>query len=341
MPARDALPIVRELLARSEDASDIHVPLLLWWALDAKVATDPEAVLSLFRDPAVWDLAIVRATVAERLMRRFAAAGSRSDLINCSRLLAIAPGPDHIKRLMAGFEAGVAGRSLTGVPTELAEALAKYSGQSVTLGLRQGKPEAISEALRELSDDSADRSKQLQLLQVLGEVRRPGCVPVVLRLACQSPDNALRSAALSTLATYDDPAIPDEVVKSYVNMSEDVRASAQSLLVTRRPWAARFLKEIERQTIDPRGVPREIVEKLLLLGDSQVSALATKLLGPIKPATSAELHHQIDRLAAVIRAGSGIPKPGKRIFEQQCLRCHTLVPQRGPGGARPHHLPSR
>ena len=51
LPARDALPIVRALLARSEDADDIHLPLLLWWAIEAKVGTDPEAVLALFRGP--------------------------------------------------------------------------------------------------------------------------------------------------------------------------------------------------------------------------------------------------------------------------------------------------
>jgi putative heme-binding domain-containing protein len=320
------------LLARSEDARDIHLPLLLWWALEAKVATDPEAVLALFRDPKAWDLPIVRATTLERLMRRFAAAGSRQDLTNCARLLAMAPGPDHIKRLMAGFEAAIAGRALTGLPAELAEALAKYSGQSVTLGLRQGKPEAISEAVHELSDEKADRAKQLQFLQILGEVRRPACVPIVLQLACHSPDNALRSAALGALAGYDDPSIPDEVIKSYANMSEDVRASAQSLLVTRRAWAAGFLQAIAAQTIDLRTVPREVVEKLLLLGDARINALATKLFGPIKPATSAELYGQIDRLAAVIRSGSGIPKPGKQIFNQQCTRCHTLFRQGGRVG---------
>lgn len=213
----------------------------------------------------------------------------------------MAPGPDHIKRLMAGFEAAVAGRALAGLPSDLAEALAKYSGQSVTLGLRQGKPEALSEALHLLSDEKSDRARQLQYLQILGEVRRPACVPVVLRLACQSSDNALRSAALYALAGYDDPAIPNEVITAYVNMSDDVRASAQSLLVTRRAWAARFLEAIEGQTIDPRTVPREVVEKLLLLGDAKINALATKLFGPIKPATSAELHSQIDRLAASTR----------------------------------------
>ena len=108
---------------------------------------------------------------------------------------------------MEGFEAAYAGRSLVGLPQELTDALAKYSGQSVTLGLRQGKPEALAEALKVLGDERGDRARQLQLLQVLGEVRRPACVAVVLRLACQSSDNALRTAALNALANYDDPGI--------------------------------------------------------------------------------------------------------------------------------------
>ena len=34
----------------------------------------------------------------------------------------------------------------------------------------------------------------------------------------------------------------------------------------------------------------------------------------------------------MIREGSGIPKPGKKIFEQQCARCHTLFGQGGKLG---------
>jgi putative membrane-bound dehydrogenase-like protein len=329
LPAHDALPIIWALLARADDVNDIHVPLLLWWALEATVGTGPEAVLAYLRDRAAWDLPIVRTTITERLMRRFAAAGTRADLTNCARLLAMAPGPDHVKRLMTGFESAAAGRSLTGLPPELADALARFGGQSLTVGLRQGKPEAVAEALHVLADDRADRSRQLQLLQVLAEVRRPACVPIVLPLACHSPDNALRSAALFTLAGYDDPAIAREVIKAYANMSDDVLAAAQSLLVARRPWAAEFLAAIEGGAIDQRTIPRDVVEKLPLLGDSRISAQTTRLFGEIKPATSAERHAEIDRLAAVVRAGSGIPKPGKQIFDQQCSRCHALF---GKGG---------
>jgi putative heme-binding domain-containing protein len=151
----------------------------------------------------------------------------------------------------------------------------------------------------------------------------------MLRLACQSPDNALRSAALDALACYDNNAIADEVIKSYSNMTEDVRASAQNLLATRRIWADRFLQAINNHTLDQRTVHREVVEKLLLLGDARINDQVNRLFGPIKPATGAELHGQIDRLAASIRAGSGIPKPGKQIFDRECGRCHVLF---GKGG---------
>ena len=83
LPARDALPIIRALLARSEDQHDIHIPLLLWWALEAKVATDPELVLAIFSESEIWNLPIVKSAITERLMRRFAAAGTRQDLSYC------------------------------------------------------------------------------------------------------------------------------------------------------------------------------------------------------------------------------------------------------------------
>jgi putative heme-binding domain-containing protein len=318
------LPIVRGLLARVEDARDIHMPLLIWWAIEERVGTEPDAVLAILADRSVWDLPVVRGTVVERLMRRFAASGTRADLDRCARLFAMAPGPEHGKRLMAGFEAAYAGRPLAGLPDSLAAAVAKYSGQSLTIQLRQGKPEAVAEATRLLSDDHGDRSKMLQILQVVGEVRRPALVPSVLKLADHSPDNALRAAALSALAPYDDPQIAGQVLAVYPNMSDDVQSAAQTLMATRRTWADRFVAAIEGRAIDLQTVPREIVEKLVVLGDADLYGRVARLFGPVRPATSADLRAEVDRLAAAIRSGSGVPKPGKQLFDRTCARCHTL-----------------
>src|SRR5262249_18449762 len=40
LPATDALGIIRPMLARDEDASDKHIPLLLWWAIESKADAD-------------------------------------------------------------------------------------------------------------------------------------------------------------------------------------------------------------------------------------------------------------------------------------------------------------
>ena len=126
-----------------------------------------------------------------------------------------------------------------------------------------------SYALRILSDSHADRTKQLQILQTLGEVRHPAAVPAMLHLACDLSHNALRFAALIALTGYDDPAIPSAVIKACPSMSDDVLASAQSMLASRRPWTNEFLKSIEAGQINARSVPKEIVEKLMLLGRSR------------------------------------------------------------------------
>ena len=57
-------------------------------------------------------------------------------------------------------------------------------------------------------------------------------------------------------------------------------------------------------------------------------------MGAVKPATRAELQSKIDRLASVVRAGPAIPKPGKKIFDQQCAgpSCHLLFGQGGKVG---------
>ena len=210
----------------------------------------------------------------------------------------------------------------------------RTAGSRSRLACDKANPRRWPKPCSVLADDRADRSKQLQFLQILGEVRQPACVPVVLRLACQSSDNALRAAALTTLAVYDDPAIAAEVIKAYARTC---------LMMFWRPHRACWSRgENGRSNSWRRSRPRrsiraafaaEDVEKLLLLGDAGIVARATKLFGPIKPATSAELHAQIDRLAARSHAGSGRAQAGQaRSSTSNVPRCHTLFSKGGKVG---------
>ena len=329
LPGPECLAIVRNLIGHDEDSGDIHLPLLLWWAVEAKADSDREAVLGLFRDRDFWNRPIVQGTIAERLMRRYASAGTRKDLITCAELLKLAPEADDARLLMTGFEAALSGRSLPSMPAELAEALARFEKGSVTLGLRRGRPEAVDEALRVLGDDKADKGLQRRYVQVLGEVPQPRAVPSLLKLAGRSSDGSLQAAALAALQRYDDPEIAAAILENLPGMTEAVRLEAFSLLASRPKWALPFAEAVNAGKIDAIAVPVDVVQRLRRHRDERIAALVRKNWGEARPISTAELQAEIERRSAQVRAEVGDPRKGEPIFARKCATCHTLF---GKGG---------
>src|SRR5262249_25775775 len=125
LDARYGLAIVRELVGHDEDAGDPRAPLLLWWAIESKADSDRDSVIALFSDATLWPRPLVQSQILERLMRRYAMAGTRKDLLTCAQLFRLAPGRAQSERLMAGFEQAFKGRALAGLPDELLEAIAQ------------------------------------------------------------------------------------------------------------------------------------------------------------------------------------------------------------------------
>src|SRR5262249_6444312 len=161
-PAAEGLPIVRQLMKRDEDTGDIYQPLLLWWAIESWSESDRDKVIALFEDPALWRHSLVRDHLLHRVMRRYAQSGTRKDLLTCAKLLTHAPDAAGAKALVRGFEEAYQGRALGGLPEDLTEALAKFGGDSVPLGVRQNRPEAVAKALAVVGNDAADGSERLQ-----------------------------------------------------------------------------------------------------------------------------------------------------------------------------------
>ncbi len=329
LPAAQSLPIVANLTARDEDANDPHIPLLLWWAIESKAETDRDAVVALFRDPSFWARPIVAKTIAERVMRRYAATGSRRDLLTCAELLKLAPTPEARKRLLSGLEAATAGRSLVGLPDELAEGLAQAQGGSILLGVRRGKVEAVEEALRDLADPKADPSRRVQYARLFGEVDQPRSVPTLLDLATHSTDDSLRASALSSLQRYDDPAIGRGVLEALGGMTEEVRGEAYELLSGRLDWSLQLLQAIDLGRVDPRSIPLGAVRRIQARRDDRIATLVRKHFADRGPIPSAELRRRIDRTLAIVRDGLGDAKAGERVFGSKCSGCHALF---GKGG---------
>lgn len=332
LPADFGLAVISDLLVHDEDADDPRLPLLIWWAIESRCASDREAVLTFFSDGDLWKRRTVALHILPRLMQRFAATGHRKDLLVCARLLHLAPDQESVARLMKGFEEAFKGRALAGVPDELARALEKAGGGSEVLALRRGRPEAIANGLNLIADPKIDAGRREQLIRAFGEVREPRSVPVLVAILKDSRDDNLRMAALTSLGGYDDPAIAQEILRAWGGLTDDVRQVAVSILGSRRAWALELLTAINTNRVDRAAVSADVVRRMTVYRDDRIGQLIAKHFGAVEGATTAQMQHDIERLAKVVRSETGDPYVGKKLFAAQCAKCHTFFGQGGQIG---------
>lgn len=332
LPVAEGLPIIAALLAHDEDAGDIHVPLLLWWAIETHCGKDREAVVHLFRESPLWRAKIVEQTILPRLLRRLGAAGTQKDLQACTELLRLAPEKTHGLALLKGFEAAYKGRSIAGLPPALMREIDKLGGGSVAFGVRQGRNEAVTRALALAAQSRTPVAERVALIETFGEARQPRCVPVLLTVLSGKEPDAVRRAALGALQAYRDPAIGAAVVRLYPQLAGEVREAAETLLTSRKEWGVQWVEAVDAGKIMPRAIPRDAVRKLLLHRDERLRDLVRKHWGDVKGATTAEMKKEIDRLVVVVSTGTGDPYAGKKLFMTRCGTCHTLHAKGGSVG---------
>src|SRR5690606_20580271 len=118
LPAESGLAITAELLQREEDLQDLHIPLLLWWALESKATSDRELVLQLFSKPDFWKVQMVQDFILERIMQRYATAGSDENYAMCANLLKQAPSHQDKEKLIEGKLEAFHGQKINNLPEE-------------------------------------------------------------------------------------------------------------------------------------------------------------------------------------------------------------------------------
>ncbi len=327
LSAAQDLAIVRALVGHREDASDPHIPLLLWWAVEAKVEKNADAILSAFADRALWEQPLIKEAVVDKLIRRFAQAGSRQDFLNCARLFELSPGGEFTQKLEHGFEEGVKGRSLAGLPVELMRAMEKAGVRNEALGVRLYGGSNIERGLQVIADPKTAKERRLRLIEAFGEVNWPQAAPVLTAIAI-GKDQDLARAALFSLQRYGSPAVAKEIANALSNLGADSQLAALNLLATRADTSLVLLNEIADGKADAKKIPKDVIAKIRLNAPEQ----AQKIWGAEKRQTTGEMQVDIDRIAGVLATGSGSPYEGIKVFSMTCAPCHKLFAQGGQIG---------
>lgn len=357
LPAEVGLPIAERLLRRNLDGSDPHLPLLLWWAVEAHAASARDAVLRRFADPAAWKEPLVRAVILERLMRRYAAEGTEVGTEACARLLASAPGPAERRLMLAALHQGLQERPRgparnTGTlfthqaaperppdPRPVAEAAVSpalreqlrrlWSDDTtdpllVRVAARLGHPAAHDRAIALVTDLQTPPATRLALVQALGEIGRPSCVAPLLGLLSRPQEETFQLALVDCLQRFDAPEVGRALLERYALASPRLRGRIAEALLSRRPWARLFLEVVEAGRIPAKDVAVESLRLVALHKDRALDELVRKHWGNVQPGTPEEKLAEMRRLSNDLRAGPGDARAGRELFRKHCAVCHKL-----------------
>ena len=338
LPARDAFPIIRELLLRAEDTSDLHIPLLLWWAIEDKAASDRDRVLDLLKDSALWKAPIFREHIASRIAQRYAAERGESfytfsgdylgvysewksrydpqvatrNLETCARLLEQASADAEAEILAKGMDDGLQKETLKTVPATLESqitrllALKPRSAAVLSLALRTGNKKVADAAVQQLSDESLAEGDRKRLMAAVADGQIASAVPALLDVVAKPSPQSLKIGALEALRQFEDPGIAQSIVESYAKMDTPVRNAALDTLITRREWARLLLESVDRGLVNPRQVSQSRLVSLQSLGDSRINELIAK--------------HWKEKTPVIVEQAAA--KQGEKTYNQVCAYCH-------------------
>jgi len=345
LPAADALPIIRELLLRNEDAKDLHVPLLLWWAMESKVKTDLPLLLKTLKDPALWNSSLFNQAIAPRLGQRFTMERgdktfytlkeaeyspwqtsytperSRKNLGVCVQLLDIASNPQGQEQLIRGMEEGLHGDSLEFDPDPLRKKISQLWAEPpndavrVSLALRLKVASATLAALRLVQNTTLAESDRQILIAALADVRVSSAVPVFLKLLQKESSDPIRTQLLASLQYFNNAEIPDVLIDSYPTWPPHLQVAAQGVLASRRPWATLLLESVAAGKIQARQVNEATLQAIRNFNDPHNEELIAKYWG--KPG-------QVEPVDAALQA---VLRLGEQRYIAKCSYCHLASGQ--------------
>jgi putative membrane-bound dehydrogenase-like protein len=328
LPAAAGVPIVAELLRHSEDADDVHIPLLLWWAIESKAISDTPTVLQLLETPDAWQLPIMRKFIIQRLARRLAAEGDDAEFAACAKLLTTAPSAGDLDLVLRGMVEGCSGHRFEHVPEPLdavlEDLLKRKPANSLVIQLALPLGGPTDAATRMIHDPSEPVEARVNIIRAVGETQAAATIEPLLLLLDDSQPDQIQAAGLSALAYFDDPKIAATVRAKYPTLRPGAKPRAIDLLCGRFESAMALMSAIEKKEVDPKDVTLDQVRQLFEHDNDQLHDLVTRVWGSVQAATPLQLQGRISAVTQLMNRGKGDATRGLTIYEKTCATCHKL-----------------
>ena len=254
------------------------------------------------------------------------------DLNIVAALLDGTPGKAERDRLLKAVMEAFKGRKIENMPVSLKKAIAESGGKNdlVSIGARLRLGAAtegdVAFALKYVAnDDQKLKAQRIDLIQSLGDSGLREAVPRLLEVALASQWHSVRRAALQALQNFDDAQIGHSIVAEFDKLPKDqgVRPTALEMLSRRKDWSSELLQAIANNHISKAEVPFDVVERVKLYKDPQISQAVQKIWGATRQ-TPKEKQERMAGVAKLISSGKGNPVEGNQLFTATCATCHKL-----------------
>ncbi len=324
----DRWPIAEALAAHAEDASDPYLPLMLWYAVEPMVASDPGRALKLAESAKI---PLVRRFIS----RRYA---SISDLGTLTRSIAASGDAEAQKDLLDGAIAGVSGRDVPApadwpsvrdrLLTSPSFAVRQRAGH---LALVLHDPSAIAVTRGIAVDPGVPADDRITAIDLLVSIKASDLAPLLQRLLADRP---VRAAALRALASTDHPETAALILRAYPSLDPSEKADALATLVARPASALALMGAIASGEVPKTDITPSTLQALAGIADARVKAAVAKVWASVRP-SPAEKRSRIEALkkeltpAALAKADPG---RGRAVFAKACASCHTLFDAGGKIG---------
>jgi putative membrane-bound dehydrogenase-like protein len=323
-----AVDVIFTLARRGADAGDPHIPLLLWWGLEAHAISHRSSILQKMP----WAQLLVREQLLPRLARLYATVPTTENQQALATLLRAAPNAEARSAIMRGINEAFKGGSADTILASLEEALETSGGSGprdpveLALAVRRGETRAVREALALILSEGAAADGRVAVIEALSESRQEAAVTPLLQILSHSRDNRVRQSALTALGRFDSGEIAREILARWAHLDTTLKRGALGVLCSRKSWAKEFLLAAGASgTISKADVPNDIALRLRLFRDKELDDLCDRYFGRLAGATTAEKQKQIERITKVVQGPTNADlKAGKELFIARCATCHML-----------------
>lgn len=306
------------LLSHAEDRDDRYLPLMYWYGINEAIEVYPTQGIDLIR---ICGIPQVRRLIARKLahtpeLYEFLA-NSNYDIVRIE--------------LLRGIQTALLGQKDVPAPKAweaVRERMARSTDPEIhllttLLSLQFGQPSAAGELRTLIGATSTPFEHRVTALEALTQSGDSELPSLLIQLL---DEEALRGPALVSLAAFDQPTIPDEIVARFPDMPLEDQQKAVGTLTSRPGYAMKLLDAIEADKIDRSAVTAYYARQILNLKQEDLTKRLEDVWGTIGQTDEAK-QKQMDELKQLLTAdniSNADPAHGRLLFKKNCANCHQL-----------------